>query len=385
MSRFTLLVVLLSFANGCSALPGTVRSQAVVNPSLKTITAKDQKIPGENSATSSPDVDVKPGESSLAESLWSPEELMVGSAVKAHVEAHRQTMSQRWEPAFASNHATIKSDKAEICPVPAPTITSPSVRTRLTPMPETETGKETEGPPHPLHAEGTPHDQPKNSISACNDVVLVAPHALRPLRVAAQLANPMIQSAYVATVAKAAPEVTEGQTTRIESDPADCLAAVESTQNPLDQLLSQLQSANRLRLNRVCLCRQVDGFGQVVEFPDAMFDPGEDILIYCEVDNFKSLPESNQAGTCHRTSLSGNYLILNAEGDVVAEHEYAAVDDVSSAQRDDFFLVFPARIPTLAPGRYRMYLVVHDELGHDLVAHGEPIQFQIALTGQAHR
>ncbi len=318
-----MFVLLISLSNGCSVVPGTVRSRSIDTPTLKKLALEDRDIPVEATTGSTGDADSEPAPNPLAETHWSPDDLMIGTAIKANLEGQRFAMSQRWEPVFESS----KGER--------------------------------------------------------RDGNRVAPHVLKPLPVEVPIANPVVQSAHAASVTESTAYSEEEAPTGLDS--SDCAADADSSQNTLDQLLSQLQSANHLHLSRVCLCRQVDGFGQVVEFPDAQFAAGEDILIYCEVDNFTSQTEPNVSGTCHRASLSGSYLVINGDGEVVAEHEYPVVDDISCAERDDFFLVFPAQIPPLGPGRYRMYLVVHDELAQDLVAHAEPIQFQIALTGQAQR
>ncbi len=321
MSRLVSIAFALSLAIGCSALPETNRSRLGGNSRpipVEYVNASDAEIIGDVRA------------SQPIATSWSPEELMVGSGVKADLNRQQQALAQRWEPAFLNDQSAATLEDMSPTELVRPGVANQTIA-MLTPLPESACV-----PPHL----GIPEFSPRN------------------------------HSAYVSTPSTETQPVSTDSTTP------------ETADFRLDQLMTQLQSASRLCLDRVCLCQKVIGFGQVVEFADATFAIGDDVLIYCEVVNFKSLPETDQQATVHRTSLSGSFVIMNLDGDIVAEQEYVAVDDLSQTKRDDFFLVFPARIPELEPGKYRLYLVVNDELGQELAAHGEPIQFQIASNNQ---
>jgi hypothetical protein len=120
-------------------------------------------------------------------------------------------------------------------------------------------------------------------------------------------------------------------------------------------------------------------------FSDAHFEPRQQVLIYCEVDDYQTCKESGPDGEVYRTSFSGDYVITDLSGKVVAEREYGSVDDLSQSRREDFYLVFPASLPDLTPGNYRLYLIVQDELSRDQVAQGVPLQFSIAGPASASR
>jgi hypothetical protein len=342
--RFTLLVAILSFAGGCSVLPGTVRSRSIVAPTLKKFAVDSREIPVDASAESIGDVAPNPEIHPQAGADWSPDNLLVGSAIKANVEGQRVAMAQRWEPAFESRQIAPALVETENSATAVLATRPENTGFNLQPPRGSGSDKASEDsvrPPVAKRTQGDPPALPAECWMLSGRARPLMPYQPGTTR------NPITQSAYVTSVAE--PISHEVHATPSANGSSDYVAAAESNQNPLDQLLSQLQSATRLHLARVCLCRQVDGFGQVVEFPDAQFAAGEDILIYCEIDNFTSQKETNQSGPFHRTSLSGSYLVIDGDGEVVAEHEYPVVDDISQAERDDFFLVFPTQIPSLGP------------------------------------
>ncbi len=324
MSRLISIVFAMSLAIGCSALPETNRSRMAIN---------SHPIPVEKVIDSVAEITRDARISQPIATKWLPEEIMVGSGFDADLDRQQQALAQHWEPAFLTNQAIATLEEMDPTEFVRPSVANQTIA-MLSPLPESACG-----PPH--------LGIPENSS--------------------------MSHSTYVSTPsAETLPAPTNSK-------------QPESVDFRLDQMLTQLQSASRLRLERVCLCQEVTGFGQVAEFADAKFAIGDEVLIYCEIGNFKSVAEADQQSTTHRTSLSGSFVIMNLDGDIVAEQEYAAVDDISQTQRDDFFLVFPAQIPELEPGKYRLYVVVNDELAQELAAHGEPIQFQIVSNQQGLR
>lgn len=381
MSRFALIFLLVFPAIGCTGIPGVVRDRAIVDTSTLPLDEIQGAADNETAVESKSNSSAKTPPRDSVETAWSSDELLVGSAVRSEVATQLAAIAQHWDPLFATeippSDLETPSEKAQ--PLIASTIF------QLKPLPEPPEAADHDGIVDSRSSEALPNQPPNAGEAESCAPPKTSPKESEPIPVSVT-SLPAVRSAYIST------EVRSGSTPgeplnepESVSPSADASALEESPKRPLDQLISQIQSANSLRLNRVCLCRQVNGFGQIVEFSDSAFDAGEPILIYCEVDNFKSMPESQVTGMNHRTSLSGSYLVLDRSGAVVAEREYSTVDDISQSERADFFLVFPAEIPELQPGAYRMYLVVHDELGQALASQNEPIQFQIAADEPAAR
>jgi hypothetical protein len=313
---------------------------------------------------------------------WSPEELMVGPAVEFAFSERQHAIEQTWDTAF-SNSQVIAED---------------SIRSSVQPI----IANQTESPKVVLHpipvAKSTEIQSFESDIASSEDRFIggkrmVPPAAsdktpkqnmattasMNPIRAAIRLAAPVFRSAYTGSL-KPSPRgasAVPAERVAAANDPESGPAPEADPDAALDLLIEKMRAEKSLRLNRVCLCRQVLGFGQVIEFPDATFQPGEDVLIYCEIDNYKSLAEPTASELTHRTRFSGSYVVVDEDGTIVAEREYSAVDDASMSPRRDFYLIFPARVPVLAAGHYRLYLVVHDELGQALVAHAAPLAFRI--------
>ncbi|MFO1021055.1 MAG: hypothetical protein U0903_10210 [Planctomycetales bacterium] len=147
-----------------------------------------------------------------------------------------------------------------------------------------------------------------------------------------------------------------------------------SIPNPSDrasQTVAQFQVAgNRLRekarleLRNLSFCNKIDGFGDFERYPHDEFSPGQQLLIYAEVVNFRS--EITAEGK-FRTLLKSSYEILRPGGgtEVLDHKKYDSIPDVCRNQRQDFYLNYETRLPqNLSPGPYILRLTVSDELAH---------------------
>lgn len=346
MARFLALMLVALIACGCSTLADNLRDRGNSLPEATAPTSISD-LTLESLAADEPERHP----TDLAQkdvNHFSPDVVMAKSAPETQPSADQQSLTQRWDEAISSASPNISPNplvpRKEAAETP-----SPSDSFRLMPMVE------------PITSTTTTLTEKSTS-----PVVAVVHKELR--------------SSYTALAHEgSASNAAEATTEPIEPDDTETKEPIRE----LDQLFAQIQSANKLRLERVCLCQRVDGFGQVTDFGDSPFSPGQRVLIYCEVNNFKTVPDSSVAENGHKACLSGCYVVTDAKGHIVAEREYSAVDDCSSSLRADFFLVFPARIPDVEPGWYRLYLVVYDEVGRDMVAQGNPIQFRIGTEAEA--
>ena len=65
-----------------------------------------------------------------------------------------------------------------------------------------------------------------------------------------------------------------------------------------------------LEVSSLAFCTEVDSYGVITKFPQYHFRPDQEVLLYCELDNFVS--ESLRGG--YETQLRGNYEIVDASG-----------------------------------------------------------------------
>jgi hypothetical protein len=121
---------------------------------------------------------------------------------------------------------------------------------------------------------------------------------------------------------------------------------------------AQLAAESSLEVKSLAFCSEVRAFGSYAKFAAADFDPGQEVLLYAEIDNFRS----DEAKGGYRTSLQGSYHILDATGRSVAEHSFPVDEDHCTSRRRDFFIPFRLYLPKLSPGEYTLQLTVEDQL-----------------------
>jgi hypothetical protein len=125
----------------------------------------------------------------------------------------------------------------------------------------------------------------------------------------------------------------------------------------LREASSQLAAASPLDLRNMAFCRSVDSFGVYTKFDDDPFQPGQEVLLYVEIDNFHSV--STPQG--YVTSLEASYQILDAAGRRVAEHTFPLEQETCQNRRRDYFIPYRMWMPKkIDPGIYTLQLTVQD-------------------------
>jgi hypothetical protein len=104
-------------------------------------------------------------------------------------------------------------------------------------------------------------------------------------------------------------------------------------------------------------CTEVKGYGTFTAFPKDEFRLGQEVLLYCEVENFHSKPTDRG----YHTALKGRYQIFDHAGNVVAEKDLSLKEEHCQNKRRDFFIPYfvwmPKQIP---PGTYQLKLTIED-------------------------
>ena len=149
----------------------------------------------------------------------------------------------------------------------------------------------------------------------------------------------------------------------------------------LDLPVSAGADRQRLTLTGTQLCREVRGLGRVVGFDAKSFRSGDPLLVYCEVAEWVAELELDRTPPLHRSRIAGGLVWVDEVGETVSAEEFDAVEDRSPDRAERCFVVFPTRVPEVAGGRYRLVLIVWDELGNQIAAPPEPIE----LTVVAHQ
>lgn len=125
----------------------------------------------------------------------------------------------------------------------------------------------------------------------------------------------------------------------------------------LQQAAGQLGQLASPVVRNLAFCKEVTSFGVFKRFASNEFKPGEEVLLYCEVENLKG--QSTDQG--YHTAIKSSYLILDARGQRIAEQDFPTSDDFCANPRRDFFIPYFIALPKrLTPGNYTLQLTIED-------------------------
>ena len=137
----------------------------------------------------------------------------------------------------------------------------------------------------------------------------------------------------------------------------DAARRAAETQPVLADALGQLAEAAQLVVRNLAICTEIHSYGCVKRFEKYKFQPNQEVLLYAEVDNFRSQPTAKG----YHTALKSSYQIFDARGQHVAEHAFATTEEYCQNRRRDFFIGYHLRVPKdLTPGRYSLRLAIED-------------------------
>lgn len=143
----------------------------------------------------------------------------------------------------------------------------------------------------------------------------------------------------------------------------------------LRSALMRLKEKARLGLRNVTFCHKISSYGNYEEFDRNEFSPGQPVLLYAEVDNFKS--ERTSEGK-YRTILKSTIEVYKAgpQGDLVHREEFPATEDLCRNQRRDYFHSYEFTIPErISLGPHVLKLTVEDQLSRKVATY--TVKFQV--------
>ncbi|HEX4148027.1 MAG TPA: hypothetical protein VHY20_03525, partial [Pirellulales bacterium] len=131
----------------------------------------------------------------------------------------------------------------------------------------------------------------------------------------------------------------------------------------LNKAAGRLSESGELQVRNMAFCTEVISYGVFTPFANSQFKPGQQVILYAEVENFKS--ELTPKG--FHTALRSNYQIFDQQGRRVVQHDLGTTEEVCRNARRDFFirnfLTIPSRI---YDGPYTLHLTIEDTLGHKI-------------------
>lgn len=140
----------------------------------------------------------------------------------------------------------------------------------------------------------------------------------------------------------------------------------------LARAVTVLGEQGPLLVRNLAFCTHVHSYGVVERFELAEFRAEQQVLLYAEIENFKS--EETAQG--FHTSLEASYEILDRQGQRVAHDDLATTEENCQNHRRDFFVAYLIKLPkNIYEGGYKLNLTVEDKLGRKIGQ--SPIDFTI--------
>ena len=129
---------------------------------------------------------------------------------------------------------------------------------------------------------------------------------------------------------------------------------------PLNTALRRLREQADLSIKNTAFCEQISYFGNYQKFARDEFTPGQEVLLYAEIENFNT--EQTPDGE-HRTLLRSVIDIIGANGQTRWHKTFAATEDRCRNPRRDYFHNYQFTIPDRLPlGPHTLKLTVVDDL-----------------------
>ncbi len=128
----------------------------------------------------------------------------------------------------------------------------------------------------------------------------------------------------------------------------------------LSEALVRLGEASTLSVKNLAFCSEVASYGVYTSFAKTEFKPGQQVLLYAELENFKS----DETPKGFHTAFKSHYQILDSQGRKVEEHDFEVAEERCQNPRRDYFLRYFVTLPSrIYDGRYTLQLTVEDTVG----------------------
>jgi hypothetical protein len=148
------------------------------------------------------------------------------------------------------------------------------------------------------------------------------------------------------------------------ADPSD---RATQTIAQLRTAVQRLKEKSKLELRNVAFCQKISSYGNYERVKRDEFTPGQSVLLYAEVENFKS--EATTEGP-YRTMLKSSIDIFDSHGTRVVTMPFQAPDDLCANQRRDYYNTYEFAIPQrIGIGPHTLKLTVEDQISHKVATY----------------
>lgn len=114
-----------------------------------------------------------------------------------------------------------------------------------------------------------------------------------------------------------------------------------------------------LTVNTACFASRVQAWGVFDRFPHDRFQPGQDVIVYFELDGLSA----RQSTAGHTTCIDAALRLVDTEGRTLHDWSFEPIAETCVSRRHDYFARYVVRMPpAAAPGPCRVELTVTDML-----------------------
>jgi hypothetical protein len=119
-------------------------------------------------------------------------------------------------------------------------------------------------------------------------------------------------------------------------------------------------ATDSLDVRSLAFCTEIESYGQIKPFKNNRFDAGQQVILYCEIENFTA----NDTEEGFETHLQGSYDLFNENDEKVVSQLLPADQQVSANYLRDYFIAYQMHLPEqLRKGKYRLQLTMEDVNG----------------------
>lgn len=112
-------------------------------------------------------------------------------------------------------------------------------------------------------------------------------------------------------------------------------------------------------VRHACFASRVRAWGDLDRFAESRFTPGQEVIVYLELDHLSA--SRSPAG--HTTCLDATLTLLDARGQAVREWTFEPIAETCPTPRQDYFARYVIRMPeSMPPGGCRLAVAVVDTL-----------------------
>ena len=147
------------------------------------------------------------------------------------------------------------------------------------------------------------------------------------------------------------------------AEPVAPMPPVESPRVPApepDQNASQPEPPQRpFAVQNACFASRVRAWGVVDRFETAEFSPGQEVIVYFELDQLRS----QESADGHTTRIDTALRLVGADGHRIHEWTFEPLEETCSGHRRDYFARYLVALPASTPaGSYRLEIMVSDTI-----------------------